>query len=45
MLSGTILCRKKEEGIPSMNRDLDIIKNVGYLGKIGEFVWLKSCVL
>lgn len=44
MLSGNIPTRKKEEGIPCMNKDLDIRKNVKYLGKTGKFAWLK-CAL
>lgn len=33
MLSGNIPTRKKEEGIPCMNKDLDIRKNVKHLGE------------
>lgn len=43
LYSGTILCKRRKESIPCMNRDLDIRENVEYFGKIGESVWLKSC--
>lgn len=42
MSNGNVPSTKKEEGMPCLNKDLDIGKKVKHLGKTGTFVWLKA---